>query len=54
MFPSSTAGAVFPFSDDKGRSGGVNRNSAVIGGETKCPVLGGVGGWEEEWEEWEG
>lgn len=32
-FVLSSAGAVFPFNEDKASGDGVNRNSAIIGGE---------------------
>lgn len=34
MFALSTAGAVFPFNEDKVSGDGVDRNSAIIGGKS--------------------
>lgn len=34
MFALSTAGAVFPFYEDKVTGDGVDRNSAIIGGKS--------------------
>lgn len=43
MFALSTAGAVFPFNEDKASDDGVDRNSAIIGGKShltfNCQVL---------------